>query len=81
MSKMICTAILYKASTGPEQGFPCVVFPHRENPVFIRGSQVMKQVFPCEKKLHRENHIFITGMGLQGGPDQNDLDLTKTVWT
>ena len=32
----------YKASTGPEQGFPCVVFPHREklhreNPVFITG--------------------------------------------
>ena len=31
------TAIPYMASTGPEQGFPCVVFPHRENPVFITG--------------------------------------------
>ena len=29
-----CTAIPYRASTGPEQGFPCVVFPHREKPVF-----------------------------------------------
>ena len=29
------TAILYRVSTGPEQGIPCVVFPHRENPVFI----------------------------------------------
>jgi hypothetical protein len=31
------TAIPYRASTGPEQGFPCVVFPHREKPVFITG--------------------------------------------
>ena len=29
------TAIPYKAST--EQGFSCVVFPHREKPVFITG--------------------------------------------
>jgi hypothetical protein len=26
------TAIPYRASTGPEQGFPCVLFPHREKP-------------------------------------------------
>ena len=36
------TAIPYRASTGPEQSFPCVVFPHREklhreNPVFNTG--------------------------------------------
>jgi hypothetical protein len=31
------TAILYRASTGPVQGFPCVLFPHREKPVFIAG--------------------------------------------
>ena len=31
------TAILYRASTGPEQGFACVLFPHKENPVFITG--------------------------------------------
>ena len=30
-----CTAIPDRASTGPEQGFPCIVFQHRENPVFI----------------------------------------------
>jgi len=29
------TAIPYRVSTGPEQGIPCVVFPHGENPVFI----------------------------------------------
>jgi hypothetical protein len=48
------TAILYRASTGPEQGFPCVVFP-----------QVMKTGFSLLKILHRENPDFITGMGLQ----------------
>ena len=31
------TAIPYRASTEPEQGFPCVLFPHREKPVFITG--------------------------------------------
>jgi hypothetical protein len=31
----LCIAIPYRASTGPEQGFPCVVFPHREKTVFI----------------------------------------------
>ena len=36
----ICTAIPYKASTRPEQGFPCVVFPRREKPVFIAGFRV-----------------------------------------
>ena len=30
---MFYTVILYRASTGPEQGFPCLVFPHREKPV------------------------------------------------
>ena len=33
----IYTVILYRASAGSEQGFPCVVFPHRETPVFITG--------------------------------------------
>ena len=37
------TAFPYRASTGPEQGFPCVVFPHREKPVFISQD-------PCNKK-------------------------------
>ena len=33
-----CTAIPYRASTGPEQGFPRVVNYHREKPVFITGN-------------------------------------------
>ena len=37
-----CTAIQYRASTGPEQSFPCVVFPHREKPFFISW-------YPCNE--------------------------------
>ena len=29
------TAIPYRVSPGPEQGFPCVLFPNREKPVFV----------------------------------------------
>ena len=36
-SELQYTAIPYRASTGLEQGFPCVLFPHREKPVFITG--------------------------------------------
>ena len=43
------TAIPYWASTGPEQGFPCVVFPRREKPVLIAG-------FPVD-----ENRFFSVG--------------------
>ena len=32
--QIMYTAIPYRASTGPEQGFPRVVFPHREKPFF-----------------------------------------------
>ena len=39
------TAIPDRASTGPEQGFPCVVFPHREKPVFIAGFPVVEDTF------------------------------------
>jgi hypothetical protein len=35
ISSTLNIAIPCSASTGPEQGFPCVVFPHREKPVFI----------------------------------------------
>ena len=35
--KHLFTTIPYIASTGPEQGFPCVVFPHREKLVFNTG--------------------------------------------
>jgi hypothetical protein len=44
------TAIPYRASTGPEQGFPFVAFPHRENPVFITGFQGDEnRFFPVRK--------------------------------
>ena len=51
-----CTAIPYRASTGPEQGFPCVIFPHREKPVLIAGFQV------------EENRFFPAGNTTQGKP-------------
>ena len=40
-----CTAIPHRAITGPEQGFPCVVFLHREKPVFIAGFLVDENRF------------------------------------
>ena len=46
----------YRASTGPEQGFPCVLFPHREKPVFITG-------FPGDG-----NRFFPVGKSTQGKP-------------
>ena len=59
------TAIPHRASTGPEQGFPCVVFPHKEKPVFIAGFPVDKNMFSLLEILHRGNPVFVTGMGLQ----------------
>ena len=50
------TAIPYRARTGPEQGFPCVVFPHRENPVVIAG-------FPVS-----DNRFFPVGNTTQAKP-------------
>ena len=44
----VYTAIPYRASTGPEQGFPCVVNYHREKPVFIAGTLYSLQGIPCE---------------------------------
>jgi hypothetical protein len=52
----VCTAIPYRASTGPEQGFPCVLFPHREKPVYISWD-------PCN-----ENRFFPVGKSTQGKP-------------
>ena len=48
------TAIPYRVSTGPEQGFPCVVNTHREKPVLISGN-------PCS---HCRDPVFITGISL-----------------
>ena len=56
------TAIPHRASTVPEQGFPCVVFPHRENPVFIAG-------FPVD-----ENRFFPVGNTTQGKPCFHYMD-------
>ena len=53
---LIFTAIPYSASTGPEQGFPCVSFPHREKPVFTTG-------FPGD-----ENMFFPGRKSTQGKP-------------
>ena len=50
------TAIPYRARTGPEQGFPCVVFPHKDKPVFIAG-------FPVDEK-----RFFPVGNSTQGKP-------------
>ncbi len=47
------TAIPYRANTGPEQGFPCVVNSQKEKPVFITGN-------PCS---HCRDPVFITGNG------------------
>ena len=48
---ILCTAIPYRVSTGPEQGFPCVLFPSREKPVFITGMGLQ-----C---VHRVNHDYL----------------------
>ena len=61
--------------TGPEEGFPCVVFPHRENLFSLEGSQVMKIGFSLLEILHREIPVFITGMGLQCTPDSNKVSM------
>ena len=50
------TAIPYRASTGQEQGFSCVVFPHREKPVFLSWD-------PCN-----ENRFFPERKTTQGKP-------------
>ena len=44
------TAIPYRVSTGPEQGFPFVLFPNREIPVFITGIPANgNRFFPVRK--------------------------------
>ena len=50
------TAIPYRISTGPGQGFSCALFPHREKPVFITG-------FPDD-----ENRFFPVRKTTQGKP-------------
>ena len=47
----ILTAIPYRASTRPEQGFPCVVNYHKEKPVFI--VRITTQGNPCSHYRER----------------------------
>ena len=48
------TAILYRASTGPEQGFPCEVFHTGKNLFSLQGTLVLIAGTP----------VFITGISL-----------------
>ena len=61
------TAIPDRASTGPEQGFPCVVFPHKEKPVFIAGFPVDgNRFFPVGNTTQGKPYFhYRAGMGLQ----------------
>ena len=77
-----CTAIPYRASTGPEQGFPCVLFLtcfHYREPLFsLQGPCIHYREFPVRKSTqgnpcshYREwvCSVFIYSLG-QGGESQ-----------
>ena len=53
-----CTVIPYRACTGLEQGFPCVLFLTGKTLFSLQG-------FPCEKKYTRKILFSLQGMGLQ----------------
>ena len=68
------TAIPYRASTGPEQGFPCEVFLTGKNlfslqgtPFLIAGTLFSLQGFPFEKNFTGKTLFSLQGMGLQCG--------------
>ena len=59
------TAIPYRASTGPEQGFLCEVFLTGKNlfslqgtPFLIAGTLFSLQGFPCEKNVFNTGKRF-----------------------
>ena len=52
------TAIPYRVSTGPEQGISSVVFPHRENPVFITGIPATENRFFPVWKYYTGKSLF-----------------------
>ena len=56
MLKMIIFLSALQSRTGPVQGFPCVLFPHREKAVFITG-------FPGNS-----NRFFPVRKSTQGNP-------------
>ena len=53
-ARVAYTAIPYRASTGPEQGFPCVVNSHREKPVFIARNPCSHCRDPTNSKFCRK---------------------------
>ena len=56
------TAIPYRVSTGPEQGFPCVLFPNREKPVFITGIPANgNRFFPVRKSTQGKPCFLLQG--------------------
>ena len=62
------TAIPYRVSTGPEQGFPCVVFPNRGKPVFSSWD-------PCN-----ENRVFPVGNTTQGKHFLYSNKTSNIIW-
>ena len=58
------TAIPYRASTGPEQGFPCF---SKQGDTFFHYRELLfsLQGFPCQKNFTGKNPVFIKGKGLQ----------------
>ena len=72
------TAIPYRASTGPEQGFPCEVFLTGKNLFSLQGTTILiagtlfsLQGFPCEKNFTEKTLFSLQGMGVQ----------CRIVWT
>ena len=66
------TAVPYRASTGPEQGFPCVLiltgknlFSLQGTPVLIAGILYSLQGIPCENYYTGKSLQSLQGMGLQ----------------
>jgi hypothetical protein len=55
-----------QSRTGPEQGFPCVVFPHREKPVFITGFPGDENRFFPVRKTTKEKPCFHYRDGFAG---------------
>ena len=52
---MIIVLSALQSHTGPEQGFPSVLFPHREKAVFITGfPDDENRVFPVRKSAEGE---------------------------
>ena len=69
---ILCTAIPYRASTGPVQGFPCEVFHTGKNlfslqgtPVLIAGTPVFITGISLRENFTGKTLFLLQGMGLQ----------------